>query len=221
MPTRLVCLANSFKEGGRCLAGIELDNQNDPIIINGRPKWIRPICNTPHGEIPNHITEPFQILDVLQINNIQAKPEGYQSENVLFDTRSLKKIGLFKKEELQKLCEDTKYVFATSYASLSEEVILKLNHSLLLIKTSVFKVIEKPNEHFPDKPKYRLVFSFNELTYDLSITDPSFLMKYQKNPDILESVDEVLLSLSLGIKFLATNRYYKLVAGVIIINEKR
>jgi len=46
-------------------------------------------------------------------------------------------------------------------------------------------------------------------------------MKYQKNPDILESVDEVLLSLSLGIKFLATNRYYKLVAGVIIINEKR
>jgi hypothetical protein len=40
MPTRFVCLANSFKEGGRCLAGIELDNNNNPIIENGHPKWI-------------------------------------------------------------------------------------------------------------------------------------------------------------------------------------
>jgi len=46
MPTRLVCLSNSNKLGGRCLAGIELDNQNNPVIIYGRPKWIRPICNT-------------------------------------------------------------------------------------------------------------------------------------------------------------------------------
>jgi hypothetical protein len=35
MPARFVCLANSFKEGGRCLAGIELDNNNNPKIENG------------------------------------------------------------------------------------------------------------------------------------------------------------------------------------------
>jgi len=41
MLTRFVCLANSFKEGGRCLAGIVLDNNNKPVIENALPKWIR------------------------------------------------------------------------------------------------------------------------------------------------------------------------------------
>jgi len=220
MSIRLVCLANSFKERGRCLAGIELDNQNNPIIVNGRPKWIRPICNMPHGEIPNQIAEPFQILDIIEISNTKTKPEGYQSENVLFDTNSLKKVDSFNKRNIERLCETTKYVFATRYDSLSEEVISKLNHSLLLIKPTAFEVIEKPNEQFPDKPKHRLVFSFNGFNYDLSITDPVFLRKYQKNPDFFESVKEVFLSLSVGVKFPATNRYYKLVAGIIIINSK-
>ena len=39
MPTRFVCLANSFKEGGRCFAGIELDANNKPLLVNGHPKW--------------------------------------------------------------------------------------------------------------------------------------------------------------------------------------
>ena len=37
MPTRLVCLANSFKEGGRCLAGI----QNESALRVWRPC---PVC---------------------------------------------------------------------------------------------------------------------------------------------------------------------------------
>lgn len=55
MIARFVCLANSYKEGGMCLAGFELDVNNNPILINNHPKWLRPICKTNHGEIPKHL----------------------------------------------------------------------------------------------------------------------------------------------------------------------
>jgi len=85
MPTRFVCLANSFKEGGRCLAGIELDKNNNPIIANGRLKWVRPICNTPHGEVPTDLVAHIEVLDIIEIE-VTGYPdkEDYQSENALF-----------------------------------------------------------------------------------------------------------------------------------------
>lgn len=83
-------MANSFKEGGRCIAGIELDRNNDPIISNGKPIWIRPVHSIGHGQIPNHIAEPFQILDIVEVDIIRLKPDGYQSENVIFDENSLR-----------------------------------------------------------------------------------------------------------------------------------
>jgi hypothetical protein len=215
MSTKFICLANSFKEGGRCLAGIEVDANDNPVIINGKPKWIRPVCNTLHGEIPNHIAEPFKILDIVEITITGTKPEGYQSENVTFNTGSLMKAGSFDLKQVKNLCESGKYVFATRYDYLSEEVIANLNHSLVLIIPKTFEVIERPNYQYPDRPKQRLVFSYNDFTYDFSITDPAFLRKYQKNPDFFEDIEEIVLSLSVGVKFPVTNRYYKLVAGII------
>ena len=215
MPTRFVCLANSFKEKGRCLAGIELDANNNPILANGRPKWIRPVCNTPHGEVPNHIAERFQILDIIELEFTERRPENYQSENVLFKENSINKKGTFDKKLLTNLCEDAKYIFSTRYDSLSEEVVAKLNHSLLLVKANSFEVVERPNEQHPDRPKHRFVFTYNGFKYDFSITDPSFLRKHQKSPDFFKGITEVILCLSLGVKFPVTERYYKLVAGII------
>jgi hypothetical protein len=215
MPTRMVCLANSFKEGGRCIAGIELDNENKVVLQNGRPKWIRPVCSTPHSEVPNSIAEPFKLLDIIELEITERRPENYQSENVLFKEKSIRKTGVFNKNLLVNYCDNTKYIFSTSYASLSEEVISQLDHSLLLIKLNSFEIIEKPNEQHPDKPKYRFVFTHNNIKYDFPITDPSFLKRYQKSKDFIKEITEVILCLSLGIKFPPTERYYKLVAGII------
>jgi hypothetical protein len=215
MPTRFVCLANSFKEGGRCLAGIEVDNNNNPKIENGHPKWIRPICDTPHGEVPNHIAEPFQILDIIEIDVTGNHPENYQSENVLFNVNSIQRIGTFNKNQLNNLCKNRKYIFSTRYPSLSEEVIKKLTYSLMLIKPEKFEVVEKIFEDRPDNPQLRLIFLYNGFLYDFSITDPVFLRKYQQNPDFMENIEDVFLCLSVGVKFPKTNRYYKLVAGII------
>ncbi|MEI9912328.1 MAG: hypothetical protein WDO71_23340 [Bacteroidota bacterium] len=131
------------------MAGIVLDNNNNPIIENGRPKWIRPISNTPHGEIPNHLAESFDISDIIEINITNKKPEGYQSENVLFNEKSIRVVGTFDTSLLKVLCETNKYIFATRYPSLSEEVIKKLIHSLMLIKPDGFEVVEKIYEDRP------------------------------------------------------------------------
>lgn len=218
MPTRFVCLANSFKEGGRCLAGIELDANNNPRIINGYPKWIRPICNTPHGEVPNEIAVPYQILDIIEISNTEPKPELYQSENMLFDVDTISKIGTFNLNELPNICENKKYIFKTRYPSLSEEVIQELDYSLMLVKPDKWEVVEKVYEDRAN-PQQRMVFSYNGFTYDFSITDPVFLRRFQTNPNFLNNITEVILSLSVGVKFPATNRYYKLVAGVILLSQ--
>jgi hypothetical protein len=211
-------LGNSFKEGGRCLAGILLDKNNNPIIENEKPKWIRPICTTPHGEVPNCIAVPFQLLDIIEIDNIVPHPDLYQTENVLFDTRSLRKEGVFDKNRLNQICEDKRYIFKTRYPSLSEEVVQELDYSLMLIKPTSFEVIEKVYED-RNNPQQRMVFSYNGFTYDFSITDPVFLRNYQANASFTEDIQNVILSLSVGVKFPATNRYYKLVAGVIIMDN--
>lgn len=218
MPTKFVCLANSFKEGGRCLAGIELDANNNPVLVNGRPKWIRPVCNTPHGEVPNHIADPFQILDIIQIDVTANQPHGYQSENVLFRTDSLRKISGFNINLLATLCDNRNLIFGNKGKAVPQDAIGDLNHSLILIRTNQFEVIEKTYEDSPNKKQLRMVFSYNNKQYDFPITDPVFLHRYQTNPDFLEEYNSAYFNISLGVVF--NDWYYKLVAGIILLGEE-
>jgi hypothetical protein len=121
MPTRFVCLANSFKEGGRCLAGIELDAENNPRIANGHPKWIRPICNTPHGEVHTHLVSHINILDIIEVE-ITNYPEtnNYQSENAYFRENSLRVIGNYDSDELDRLCDNRNLIFGNRGKAVSE-----------------------------------------------------------------------------------------------------
>jgi hypothetical protein len=214
MPAKFICLANSFKEGGRCLAGIEVDANNNPVIINGRPKWIRPVCNTPHGEIPNHIAEPFQILNIIELEVTGNQPHGYQSENITFNEKKIRTIGNFNRNQLTNLCDNRHFIFDYKGKAVSKENIGNLNHSLLLVSVTDFEVTQRTyDDRPPDRPQTRLVFTYNGSRYDFPVTDPAFLYQYKRNPDVLENINQIYLSLSLGVEW--ENRYYKLVAGII------
>jgi hypothetical protein len=214
MPTRFVCLANSFKEGGRCLAGIELDNKNNPIIEKGHSKWIRPICNTPHGEVPTKLVANIEVLDIIEIEILgYLKKKDYQSENVFFRENSLRVVGSFKFSQLNQLCDNRLLIFENQGKAVSNKVIKTLSYSLMLIQANQFEVIEKVYDDNPDWPKHRLVFSYKDHQYDLPITDPVFIHDYKMNPDILENVENIYLSLSLAI--VHNNWHSKLVAGII------
>lgn len=215
MKKRFVCLANSYKEKGRCVAGIELDTKGNIITEGDKPKWIRPVSAEGHGEITPNLVSGIDLLDIVEMEVTEECPEGHQSENVFFDGDSLERVGTLSKTKLNEASENSKYIFGTRFSSLSEEVIGKLSHSLMLIEIDTFEVLEIPNEQKPKYPKIRLKFSYNGLEYDLPITDPDFLNTYRENPKILDKINSIKLCLSLGVKFPETNRYYKLIAGII------
>jgi hypothetical protein len=212
MPTRFVCLANSYKEGGRCVAGIVLDNNNNPIMQNSRPRWIRPVSNAVHGEIHSHLVTHINILDIVEIDDTGKREDGYQSENVSFNENTIRKTGTFPKNNLIPLCEDKISIFGNRGKAVSEEKINTLNHSLMLICVNNFEAVDKIYEDNKDKHQTRLVFTYSGNNYDLPVTDPIFMHRFKTTPHYIEGIAELFLTLSLGVSW--NNWYYKLVAGV-------
>ena len=210
MKTRIVCLANSYKEGGRCIAGIELNKNNE---LPHDLKWIRPVCNTLHGEIPTMLVQHIKPLDILKFKIIANASEGFQSENVLFDKKSLKRIGSIDISKLSDLCfYRSPFLFESKGKAISEECIGQLEHSLILISTSVFEIIERKYEEKLNS-QIRIKFDYNSNEYDLPVTDPLFLDKYKNDKHVLSGIPLIYLVVSLGI--LHEGWHYKLVASIL------
>ena len=80
---RIVCLANSRKLGGRCIAGKEWHD-------NRPGGWIRPVSDRSSKELSTHECryedrrEP-RLLDIIDISLLSQAVEGHQSENWLID----------------------------------------------------------------------------------------------------------------------------------------
>ena len=212
MRVKFICLANSYKEDGRCVAGIEI--LNDKIVIeNESPKWIRPVSNSPHGEIETSLVSNLNLLDIVEIDITKNLPSGYQSENVLFDLNSINKIGDFPQEKLLELCKSKhNLIFGNRGKSVIEEKVNELNYSLDLICVTVFKFYYKKFEDNPNS-KLRIIFSHNGNEYDLPITDPLFIEKYKQNQIQVNARTEIYLVLSLAV--IHDGWHYKLVAGVL------
>lgn len=208
----LLCLANSYKEGGRCIAGIQLDNNHNPILKNNSPIWIRPVCEADHGQVPNHLCQNIQPLDIIEINGTNNVGSGYQSENTSFDENEILSIGKANRNILNNLYSNTNLIFGNRGKALPEDTIKTLNHSLILVNLSEFEIIEKQYED-REHPKVRLKFSYNNNSYDLPITDPIFLDSYSNNKTILNGKNDIDVVLSLGVPF--NDWYYKLVATII------
>ena len=68
----IICMGNSYKNGGRCLAGIEVKKSSGGYNIvkneSGSPKWIRPVMKNDHNGIPESMVKAFGMLDVLEVD---------------------------------------------------------------------------------------------------------------------------------------------------------
>lgn len=83
MIKRIVCLANSRKLQGRCVAGREL--------INGQPAgWIRPVSDRQYEEVSEYErqyedgTDP-RVLDIIDMPLKRRRAKDHQPENWLLD----------------------------------------------------------------------------------------------------------------------------------------
>ncbi|MBI4492216.1 MAG: hypothetical protein HY690_05430 [Chloroflexi bacterium] len=78
----LVCLANSRKYGGRCVAGLRTDGGG----------WVRPVARGEQGTLfPQHYTlndgTAARLLDVLRVELVEPRPEPHHPENWLMGRR--------------------------------------------------------------------------------------------------------------------------------------
>ncbi len=79
---RIVCLADSRKMSGRCIAGLEINNDDS---VGG---WIRPVSIRPSEEI-SLLDRRFKdgsqpsLLDILEIPMLNPQPHACQTENHL------------------------------------------------------------------------------------------------------------------------------------------
>ncbi len=181
---RIICLANSWKLGERCIAGIDIDTG----------KWVRPVCDSLYpedGKVPESIRlingrEP-QLLDILEIpladtgNNF-----GFESENfsVLQGTWHL--VGRALPYELNKYCPETQYILHNSIRTIKPSYLQRLpqenRQTLQLIKSSKFSVTR-----VRDKWKGNITIPSGESLNNLTITDPFLVDQLdngQQPPDI-------------------------------------
>ena len=200
MKTLFVCLANSKKYRERCIAGVEVKEISGSYKIvekDGKPQWLRPVSGSQHGAVSSGLVEDINLMDVVEVDVEEFCPNGYQSENALFEKLSIKKLGNIRlsRENLDRLIDvNQSTLFGNRGKAVHEDVIDSIGHSLTLIKVYDFEIHKKESGG-----QLRMEFEFNYNSYNLPITDVDFIKEYSKDENLLSSAESVYLTISLGI----------------------
>ncbi len=218
---RIVCLANSRKLNGRCIAGKELRD--------GKPVgWLRPVSAREHEEVSEYErqysdgSDP-QVLDIVEVPLLDARPKGYQQENWLLDPDQYwKKVGSVRWTDLAKLADPIESLWIDgnhTYNGLNDKIPLAqagaIRSSLRLLHAKKLTLsVFKPGEAFGN-PKRRVQGSFRHGVNDYRfwVTDPHYERAYLAKPDGQYEVGETFLTVSLGEPF--DEACYKLIAAII------
>jgi len=215
----IVCLANSRKYSGFCLAGKEISTG----------LWIRPVSRQENGQLSrrqircqdNLLPQP---LDVISVPLTTQAPHLYQKENFFIaERKKIIKNRILSFSELSNLCDDVPRLWINGYSSyngVNDRIPLKPTDqkpesSLLLIKPESLSI--RVDEGYNSEKKIRAAFIFKGVSYKLVITDPIFEKKYISYKIGEYSIEnkELFLCISLGEPY---NGYcYKLVAGIICL----
>ena len=218
---RIVCLANSRKMAGRCVAGKEISG-------NGLPgNWIRPVSSRENESI----SEPErcyvngddpELLDIIEVPLLSPKPRGYQQENWLLNaSRQWRKVGRLPWDELPQLADPEAPLWTNGFHSrggendqVPEDIAGVHDASLRLVRVHDLTVtVSEPSRPSADFPILRGRFTHCNETYRFRITDPvsesgSVDLPYREYP-----VGERYLTVSLGEPF--EGNAYKLIAAII------
>lgn len=218
MDKHFICLANSYKRGGRCIAGIvvTIDFSGKWAIEttrNGSPKWIRPIDkNTEFGEVPEHEARYIPLLSIVKLTNVEPCPHEAHSEDVFY--QQILAIGMIQptSDILDQLTDNAHTdIFYNREIAISPDEYSMGNYSLMMIHPKSFEFQEDPSKN---RAKYRLKFLYHNVSYDFSVTDPDFYELITQKPDLVHSLKDFYLVLSIGLVY--EGRHHKLVAGIII-----
>lgn len=221
MDKYFICLANSYKRNGRCIAGVEVTISQDnhwKIVRNddSSPHWIRPIDqHTEYGEILEGEARYIPLLSIVKLSGVIPCPHKSHSEDVNYMQMIV--IGMISRnrEVLEQLSDNVHFeVFYTTELAISPEVYAKGNYSLMMIHPESIQFLEDLTKK---RARYRMLFSYHGTNYDFSITDPIFYEKIALQPDLLSTLTDVYLTLSIGLEY--EGRHHKLIAGLMIPSD--
>jgi hypothetical protein len=217
----IICLANSRKHSGRCIAGLRADGKG----------WLRPVVETGDGALfPQHFaladgTVP-QPLDLLRISVERARPNVYHPEDwILADTpwKLLKRpIGPPGMDWLGAKLARGPLLFGTFADHIPLERIKEkpLAQSLALIAPTQVRWLIQTGQR--GNRKTRAKFLLDGWRYELSVSDPAWeqrlallpLGEHPMESAGVEADQRLLFTVSLTEPF--EGSCYKLVAAVIV-----
>jgi len=221
-----ICLANSFKYGGRCIAGIEIRLSADEktfrvVTEDGEPKWIRPVQRgAEHEEIAEETARNIRILDVIELETTDFCGTDCQCENVYFHRMRIVKSLPFSPKVLQALLSKREAVLHSDERFLTHEEYRANRGSLMLIEPVEPEIIreEKITEDGKHVPKYKARFTYKGTEYLLPVTDPRYLerMEGYSNVPLVGKFDTGTFFFTISMAAEPWNdKHYKLLAGII------
>lgn len=214
MNRQLVILADSYRDGERCIAGIDVQTG----------QWVRPVSNLPKKlvtfDMRNIDGREPELLDIVQMPLENTGPdEGCQPENRLLKSGRWHKVGALSVEQVKKYCENTETLLHNDDdhidAAYFEGIPKDQWKSLQLIKST--NILFYPTIKLSGRKGWRALFQYGQdKTIDLVVTDPRAIQRLNDGARI---GDDCLLTISLTAPWIRDNTpsrdCYKLVAGVI------
>ena len=215
----IICLANSRKYSGRCIAGKEL--------IDGRiGEWVRPIGNSETGELSlkeicYRDGNVPQLLDVVAVPLARHTPHSYQTENYHLDKGVWVGRHSFPPADLTKLCDPVDSLWRNGYSSgsgLNDRIPEKIaqeqiRSSLLFIRPQWARVVVEEGANLLQR--LRAEFHFAGQEYRLPVTDPEVENRYLGKPVGCYPLSDKYLYFTVSIGEPYEGYCYKLVAGII------
>jgi len=224
----IVCLANSRKLTGRCVAGKEWDG----LKIGG---WCRPVSAKDRGELTaerwyRRTWRDPQLLDLIEVGLLRPRPSGCQTENHLVDTNVRWRLAgrLTARQLLPALDPPAGPLWMNGDSTVSghndrvpAELAEREQYSLVLVQPEhlTITVDTEGADRGNARRRVRGHFSFAGCDYVLAITDPVVEKPILSNPDGFRTeLQNPILCISLSEKFDAQNACYKLIAGVMRVS---
>lgn len=226
----MICMANSTKLGGRCVAGLRVDGGG----------WIRPVSNDESSKgalSPRHykLEDGAEVrpLDVVEISVIRPFPQPHQPENWLIEDKPWQLIQRKPGPEILNILHAQIFRGSALLGNRSDRisfdtfVTTPAQTSLVLVEPE--NLYWHITSDIKNRPQVRAVFQLSGQGYDLVVTDPLWNGQLKVLPfgcypglDVpgLKSGDKILFTISLGEPFEKDNCCYKLVAGVISLPRR-
>jgi hypothetical protein len=243
--SRFLCLAVSRRDGGNCIAGIDIDSG----------KWIRPVPAKNRGAlwdaeivVKDHKTQKHRImapLDLVYLHLDEPIGNSGQPENWTITPESGKEpypvmchanddFSLVAKvKDLAEANGPFSLIFGTPDRKIPHSAIEKepIPHSLCVIRPKNLTWIRTTDFNNRNRIEGRFDFGKWNARYCLPLTDiawePKLLQQTLGNTTVdasvapgMDAFAEILLTISLGDLFVKTQCHYKLIAGVLLLPKK-